>query len=129
MRSGIKLKNHYVARKERHPFHIVDRSPWPFFVSVALLNLVLSFTHYLHGMTAYSSNLYLSFFCLCSFLVGWFGDIVVEATYAGKHTRRVVRGFKYGMGLFIISEVMFFFSFFVAFFYYALSPSIWVGGV
>jgi heme/copper-type cytochrome/quinol oxidase subunit 3 len=41
----------------------------------------------------------------------------------------VVRGLKYGMLLFIVSEIMFFFSFFWAFFHYSLSPSVWTGGV
>jgi heme/copper-type cytochrome/quinol oxidase subunit 3 len=41
----------------------------------------------------------------------------------------VIQSLKYGMVLFIISEIMLFFSFFAAFFYYCTNPSIWVGGV
>jgi len=59
----------------------------------------------------------------------WFQDIITESAYQGFHTRRVVQGLKYGMLLFIVSEVMFFFSFFFSFFYFALTPSPWTGGI
>jgi hypothetical protein len=47
----------------------------------------------------------------------WFQDIITESVYQGHHTRKVVQGLKYGMLLFIVPEVMFFFSFFWAFFH------------
>jgi len=47
----------------------------------------------------------------------------------GYHTSVVVKGLKIGMALFIVSEVMFFFSFFWAFFHASLSPSIVLGSV
>jgi len=47
----------------------------------------------------------------------------------GYHTKIVVKGLKIGMILFIVSEVMFFFSFFWAFFHASLSPSIVLGSV
>jgi cytochrome c oxidase subunit 3 len=40
-----------------------------------------------------------------------------------------VRGLKIGMILFIVSEVMFFFSFFWAFFHASLSPSVVFGSI
>lgn len=63
------LKNHYIAEKSRHPFHMVDPSPWPIFLSLALLNLVLSLSLYFHGVTAIASGLILSLVCVCSFLI------------------------------------------------------------
>jgi len=64
------------------------------------------------------------------FIIGrWFRDIVVESTYEGHHTLAVQHGIFCGMVLFILSEIMFFFSFFWAFFHSALSPSIFIGGV
>jgi len=44
------------------------------------------------------------------------------------HSNKVQQGFRYGMLLFIASEIMFFFAFFWAFFSSSLSPSIWIGG-
>jgi cytochrome c oxidase subunit 3 len=62
-------------------------------------------------------------------LTGWFYDIIQEATHQGHHTDAVQQNISLGMALFILSEAMFFFSFFWAFFHYSLSPSIWIGGV
>jgi cytochrome c oxidase subunit 3 len=59
----------------------------------------------------------------------WWRDIAREATYQGWHTLVVQRGLRYGMLLFILSEVMFFFSFFWAFFHSSLWPDIQIGAV
>jgi len=56
----------------------------------------------------------------------WWRDINRES---GEHTAEVAHGLRIGMALFIISEVMFFFSFFWAFFHVSLSPAIELGGV
>lgn len=62
-------------------------------------------------------------------IVQWWRDVIRESTYQGYHTKKVAKGLKVGMILFIISEVMFFFAFFWAFFHRRLSPSIQVGGL
>ena len=54
----------------------------------------------------------------------WFKDVVREGTFLGDHTKAVQQGFRYGMILFIVSEVMFFFAFFWAFFHSSLAPTI-----
>lgn len=59
----------------------------------------------------------------------WWRDVVREGMYLGLHTFEVVRGLRRGMVLFIVSEVMFFFSFFWAFFHSRLSPTIEVGSL
>lgn len=73
--------------------------------------------------------LYLPFFVQCLFaklfwvglfgtyIYSWFADIITESVYEGNHTEKVQIGLRYGMVLFILSEVMFFFSFFWAFFH------------
>jgi len=52
---------------------------------------------------------------------------VREGTYEGRHTKIVERGLALGMVLFIISEVMFFFAFFWAYFHVSLSPAMEIG--
>ncbi|MBD5072594.1 hypothetical protein GUF45_13335 [Xanthomonas citri pv. citri] len=42
----------------------------------------------------------------------WWRDITREATLQGPHTIKVTSGLRIGIVLFIISEVIFFFSFF-----------------
>ncbi len=62
-------------------------------------------------------------------IISWFWDIVREATFDGCHTVAVQRGLRIGFVLFILSEVMFFFGFFWAFFHSSVSPTIWIGCV
>ena len=52
----------------------------------------------------------------------WWRDVVREAEYQGHHTPIVQIGMRYGMMLFISSEVMFFVAFFWAFFDASLYP-------
>jgi cytochrome c oxidase subunit 3 len=59
----------------------------------------------------------------------WFRDVVREATYQGHHSPVVQIGLRYGMLLFIASEVMFFAAFFWAFFDSSLFPKEATGGV
>lgn len=59
----------------------------------------------------------------------WWRDVIREATFEGHHTKDVQTGLRYGMILFIVSEVMFFFSFFWAFFHSALAPTVDIGSI
>lgn len=45
-------------------------------------------------------------------MIQWWRDVTREATYQGKHTRKVERGMRMGIVLFICSEVFFFLAFF-----------------
>jgi len=57
----------------------------------------------------------------------WWRDITRERTFQGFHTKKVLLGLKWGIILFIISEIFFFISFFWSFFHSSLSPSIELG--
>ena len=45
-------------------------------------------------------------------IVQWWRDVTREATFQGKHTRKVESGIRIGMVIFIASEVFFFLAFF-----------------
>ena len=117
----------YTKTAQRHGFHLVDPSPWPLVTSMAALSFVLSFTQYMHGYPNGGWFLFISFVSLLLSVSCWWRDVVREATYQGHHTSIVQIGMRYGMLLFILSEVMFFFAFFWAFFASALAPSIDIG--
>jgi cytochrome c oxidase subunit 3 len=121
------LKNYHVVNNEQHPFHMVCPSPWPLMTSFSLLALVFGFLSYFHYFKAGNYHFSISFLIVCFFLFRWFCDIITESTFEGNHTLKVQEGIRLGMGLFIISEIMFFFSFFWAFFHCTLSPSIGLG--
>lgn len=55
-------------------------------------------------------------------VIFWFHDVILEATKERYHTKKVQLGLRYGMLLFIVSEVMFFFGFFFGYFYIAWLP-------
>lgn len=123
------LKNFNKQSNEQHPFHLVNPSPWPFMLALSLLNLALSFLLYFHYFKNGEYSLKVAFLFFLFFLYKWFKDIIIEATFEGHHTFKVQQGIKLGMVLFIISEVMFFFSFFWAYFHCSLSPSVAIGCV
>ncbi|MFN9909998.1 MAG: cytochrome c oxidase subunit 3, partial [bacterium] len=52
----------------------------------------------------------------------WWGAVVKESGSPGLHSAVVSLGLRYGMVLFIASEVMFFVAFFWAYFHFALFP-------
>jgi cytochrome c oxidase subunit 3 len=62
-------------------------------------------------------------------MILWWRDVVRESTFRGLHTVKVVDGLRLGVVLFIISEVMFFVSFFWAFLHSSLAPVLEIGGV
>jgi len=113
--------------KHHHAFHILPASPWPFCVSLSLLTFVSGILDFLNTEIHFGRFLSLGLFCVCFCLWCWWGDVIEESLT--EHTKRIKYGIAIGMVLFIISEVMFFFSFFWAFFHVSLSPSIELGCV
>lgn len=100
---------------------------WPLYISFVLLGAAISAVMSFHGFP-YGGYLLSYNLILTNFAMGlWFRDIVIEGTMQGHHTKRVVRGFVIGIALFIISEVMAFFSIFWAFFHSSLAPTIEIG--
>nr|BCG67331.1 cytochrome c oxidase subunit 3 [Amblyomma testudinarium] len=109
-----------------HPFHMVEKSPWPLTSSISAFSLTLGFVNY------FTNNnmilILISFLILILSSFQWWRDISREASFQGFHTYYVLRGLKLGMLLFILSEIFFFISFFWAFFHSSLSPNIEIGG-
>lgn len=115
--------------KQKHLYHLVDRSPWPFLTAFSALSMLIGVVLYLHS---YSYGLFTSLLGLVSLIFCmscWWYDIVFEATYEGRHTTVVQTGLRYGMILFILSEVCFFVAFFWAFFHSSLSPTVEIGSI
>nr|ARH54934.1 cytochrome c oxidase subunit 3 [Cis micans] len=108
-----------------HPFHLVDYSPWPILGSFSALNMMTSLVYWFH--TDKTSILLLSTLSMIMIMMQWWRDIIREGTLQGLHTIKVSNGLRWGMILFITSEVFFFISFFWSFFHNSLSPSIEIG--
>jgi len=116
-------------RTQKHPFHIVDPSPWPLIASWGAFFTVLGLTLYMHFYQKGIYLLNLGLLLLISTMAIWWRDVIREATFEGHHTSYVRKGLKLGMILFIASEVMLFFAFFWSFFHASLNPTIEIGCV
>ena len=131
-----------MAGAVKHDYHLVDPSPWPITGSISAMIMMLGAVTWAHsganegglqiGGTNADGEAYFAlqgawifFLGLAGVLftmVGWWRDVVKESLN-GENTKPVIRiGFRYGMVLFIASEVMFFAAWFWAFFGAALFP-------
>ena len=103
----------------KHDYHLVNPSPWPVLASIGLFLLALGGVGYMKGLFGLPQhnlvNLVPGFLMLVWVLTGWWGDCIKESR-GGDHTPVVQLSLKYGMILFIASEVMFFVAWFWAFF-------------
>jgi len=111
--------------KSNHAFHLIDKSPWPIIGSIAVLFLVSGISKW---FTLHSYNLLIiGIISLLLVVFQWWRDVIRERTYQGLHSLKVISGLRWGIILFIISEILFFISFFWAFFHRSLSPSPEIG--
>jgi cytochrome c oxidase subunit 3 len=116
---------HDVAHAPKHPYHLVDPSPWPALGAVAAGLTTVGAVMFMHGGWPWLLPIGFLLILLTMFL--WFRDVVREGTFQGYHTPIVQLGLRYGMVLFIASEVMFFAAFFWAYFDASLFPKEAVG--
>nr|UAJ48157.1 cytochrome c oxidase subunit III [Metaphire posthuma] len=109
----------------RQPFHLVEYSPWPLTSSLGAFTLAIGLASWFHGygMTCFI----IAIFLIIMSMYQWWRDVIREGTYMGHHTSPVAVGLRWGMILFITSEVMFFFAFFWAFFHSSLAPTPEIG--
>jgi len=124
MNSQILQKNN-----QRHPFHLVDPSPWPFVGSIGGLGMTFGGVMFMHNYSGGWSLFCLGFATILYTMYAWWRDIIREGTFEGQHTFSVQQGLRQGVLLFIVSEIMFFFAFFWAFFDASIKPSFMLGGV
>lgn len=112
--------------KFNFPFHLVRARPWPFLGSVGVIFSMLGGLKVFQGVS-FDLLIWGNLF-LVLVITQWWRDVVREATYLGDHSKGVTKGLRIGMILFILSELIFFVSFFWAYFHLFLSPGIEVGG-
>ncbi len=114
------------AHGKHHDYHIIDPSPWPVIGAAGALIMALGGVAWMQMLKGGAlpffglnlANPWLFFIGLAIVLYtmfGWWSDTVKEA-HQGHHTRVVSMHLRYGMIMFIASEVMFFVAWFWAFF-------------
>ena len=107
---------------QQHPYHLVEPSPWPAVGAAAAFVMAIGGIMFMHqrDFGPHVLGLGLGLVLLTMFM--WWRDVIREAEFQGHHTPIVQIGMRYGMMLFIASEVMFFVAFFWAFFDSSLYP-------
>jgi len=114
-----------MSRHKNHPYHLVDIRPWPLTGALGAIITIIGLIKWFHY---FNNNLFLVGLIITIIVIfQWWRDTRREASFQGLHTYKVVRGLRWGIILFIISEIFFFISFFWAFFHSRLSPSIELG--
>ena len=112
-----------------HSFHIVDPSPWPLATGLSVFFIVFGLTRHIHN---FGGGLLLFFIGLILTVINasiWWRDVVREATFEGQHTTAVQDGLRFGIILFIVSEIILFFAFFWAYFHASFNPTPALGAV
>ena len=115
--------------KYGHGYHLVDISPWPFVTAMSAFILMTGSVMYFHSFKNGSFVMFFGLILVILNMAVWWRDVIREATFEGHHTKVVQKGLRLGMILFIVSEVMFFFAFFWAFFHSSLAPTIEIGSI
>ena len=107
------------AHAKQHDYHLVNTSPWPIVGATSALLITMGGVYWMRGGT--SQIAIAGVLGIIYVMIAWWRDVIIEAQ-TGYHTRVVQLHLRYGMILFIASEVMFFVAWFWAYFDAALFP-------
>lgn len=110
---------------KNHPFHLVDVRPWPILGSLRALIVISGIIKWFHFFDR--TLLIIGAISILLIIYQWWRDISREGTFQGHHTYIVTIGLRWGIILFITSEVFFFISFFWGFFHNRLVPTVELG--
>lgn len=101
------------ATTKNHDYHLVPFSPWPIVGGFTALIMAIGGIYWMHGGVPWVFAV--GVLGVLYTMYGWWSDVVREAQ-SGDHTPIVQLHHRYGMILFIASEVMFFVAWFWAYF-------------
>jgi len=108
-----------MAHAKNHDYHILPPSLWPLLSAVGAFVMLSGAAVWMKGLTPWLFAVGAAMVAYSMF--GWWSDVVAEGN-GGDHTPVVRIGLRYGMILFIMSEVMFFSAWFWSFFKHAMYP-------
>ena len=108
----------------KHPYHLVDPSPWPFIISFGIFFFTFGTAMFFHGYTGGKILTFTGFLIIILYYVYYGYEILLEKLFSKDNILRQVQlGLRNGMLLFIFSELLFFISFFWAFFHVIISSN------
>ncbi len=116
-------------QKPQHHFHLVNPSPWPITIAFSLLLVTSGAVMLFHSYPLWRFLLPIGLASTLTVMFLWWRDVIIEGKVDKAHTAVVRHGLSFGMLLFILSEVMFFFAFFWSFFKASIFPEGILAGV
>ena len=127
-------KIEYTTTGKPHPYHLVRPSIWPLVGSFAAGLLAVGAVLFMHdvewaGLQVGLKGVVIGLISVLLVMVFWWKDVIYESVTEKVHNEITEVGLRFGMALFIASEVMFFVAFFWAFFNAALFPIEQIGFV
>ncbi|WP_106640302.1 cytochrome c oxidase subunit 3 [Allosphingosinicella vermicomposti] len=111
-----------MAGAKNHDFHILPPSIWPLFCSLSSFILFGGAVMWMHDHQFGAYTFFAGLIAVIFGMASWWVEVIRES-HQGHHTPVVQLHLRYGMILFIASEVMFFVAWFWAYFDAALFPS------
>jgi len=111
-----------MAGAKNHDYHILPPSPWPLIGSMTALIMAAGAIMWMHSVNHGGAVFFLGVAGVLFTMFGWWSQVIKEA-HAGDHTPVVSLHLRYGMILFIASEVMFFVGWFWSWFDFSLFPA------
>lgn len=114
-------------------YYVPAQSKWPIIASLGLFLTLMGTGLLINDMSSGEKSpmahglLFSGGLLMAWMLFGWFGNVIQESR-AGLYSPQMDRSFRWGMGWFIFSEVMFFGAFFGALLYVRLFAVPWLGG-
>jgi len=107
-------------------YYVPQPSSWPVVGSIALFLMATGAAAWFNGTPVGKWAVLAGFLVLVYMMFGWFGKVIHESE-GGSYNAQVDVSFRWGMGWFIFSEVMFFAAFFGALFYARVLSVPWLG--
>jgi hypothetical protein len=101
--------------QQKHPFHLVDPSPWPLVASLGALSVTFGGVMYMHLYKGGLTLFYIGLLTILYVMYVWWRDIIREGSFEGQHTFVVQKGLRMGMIL-LSQKLCFFLHFFGLFF-------------
>ena len=108
-------------------YYIPHGTKWPIMGSIGLTLLLGGFAAKLNGSGVGGTVMILGVLIVIAMMFLWFGQVIAESE-AGTYNQQVDHSFRWSMGWFIFSEVMFFAAFFGALYYARVYSVPWLGG-